>query len=266
MNSYVEITRPVTSIMGGLAAIMGLILSDTQSPILILFAFLAVLSFSGAGMVINDYYDLEIDKINAPHRPLPSGRISKRNALFYSALLFATGLFFSALLNIYCLLLALFNTVLEILYSRNFKRFFLLGNIIVSWFAASTFLFGALLTFNFRIVGLLAILTFLITMGREIFKCIQDTKGDKAMGLDTLPVAAGVGSAKDIARGFIASAVLLSPLPYLLGLFNTSYLTVISAGDVLLLYALYQDSPKITSMIKIAMFIALLAFLAGKFI
>jgi len=266
MNPYIKIIRPITSIMAGLAVIIGLILSGAQIPILFLYAFLAVFFLSGAGMVINDYYDLEIDKINAPHRPLPSGRISKKNALFYSIFLFMTGIFFSALLNIYCLILALFNTFLEILYSRNLKKFFLLGNVMVSWFAASIFLFGAFVTFDFRIIGLISLLTFLITMGREIYKCIEDTRGDRKMGLDTLPIAIGVDSAKDIARGFIASAILISPLPYVLGFLNISYLIVVSIGSILLLYALYQNSTKITMIIKIAMFIALSAFLFGKFI
>jgi geranylgeranylglycerol-phosphate geranylgeranyltransferase len=252
--------------MAGLAAIVGLILSGAQLSILFLYAFLAVFFLSGAGMVINDYYDLEIDKINAPHRPLPSGRISKKNALFYSILLFTIGIFFSALLNVYCLFLALFNALLEIFYSRNFKKIFLLGNIMVSWFSASTFLFGALLTFNFRIIGIISLLTFLITMGREIYKSIEDTKGDRKMGLDTLPIAVGVDSARDIARGFIASAILVSPLPYSLGFLNVSYLIIVSLGNILLLYALYQDSTKITMIIKMAMFIALLAFLFGKFV
>lgn len=264
MNPYLEITRPLSSILAGLAVIAGLIISDAPFSILFLYAFLAVFFISAAGMVINDYYDLKIDKINAPKRPLPSGRMSERAALFYTIFLFMAGLFFSALLNVYCFSLALFNVLLEIFYSRNFKKYFLIGNVIVSWMAASTFLFGALLTFNFRIVGILALLTFLVTMGREIFKSIKDLKGDRKMKLDTLPVAVGVDSAKKIAQGFIAAAVLLFPLPYFLGHLNIIYLKTASIAAVLFLYSLSQKPAKTVKIAMLAMFISLLAFLLGK--
>jgi len=251
--------------MGGLAVITGAIVSGAQVSILFLYAFLAGLFITGAGMVLNDYYDLEIDKINTPHRPLPSGRISQKNALFYSIGLFIIGLFFAALLNIYCLLLALFNIFLEFLYSRKFKRVFLVGNIMVSWFTASTFIFGALITFNLKIVGIMSLLAFLSNMGREIFKCIEDTKGDRKMKLDTLPIAIGINSAKQIAQGFIAGAIIFSPVPYLSGLLNMTYLRIVIISDILFLYSLSQNPTKTKKITKLAMIIVLLAFLLGKF-
>lgn len=265
MNPYIELIRPVTSLMAGLAVIIGAAVAGTQTSSLFLYAFSAVFFLTGAGMVLNDYYDLEIDKINAPHRPLPSGRVSQKNALFYSLSLFAVGLLFSALLNIYCLALGLLNCFLEFLYSKNFKRTFLFGNIIVSWLAASTFIFGALLTFDFRIVGIMSLLAFLSNMGREIFKCVEDTKGDRKLKLDTLPIAIGIDSAKQVARGLIASAVILSPLPYLSGLLNMTYLRIVSIGDILFLYSLSQEPTKTKRTTKLAMLIVLLAFLFGKF-
>ena len=265
MNPYIELIRPATSLMAGLAVIIGAAVAGAQTSSLFLYAFLAVFFLTGAGMVLNDYYDLEIDKINAPHRPLPSGRVSQKNALFYSLSLFAVGLLFSAFLNIYCLALGLLNGFLEFLYSRNFKRTFLFGNIIVSWLAASTFIFGALLTFDFRIVGIMSLLAFLSNMGREIFKCVEDTKGDKKLKLDTLPIAIGIDSAKQVARGLIASAVILSPLPYLSGLLNMTYLRIVSIGNILFLYSLSQEPTKTKKITKLAMLIVLLAFLFGKF-
>jgi len=217
-------------------------------------------------MVLNDYYDLEIDKVNAPKRPLPSGRVSPKKALFFSFSLFIIGISFALLLNVYCLLLALFNTLLEFLYSRNFKQVFLFGNVIVSWLAASAFLFGALMTFDFKIVGIVVLLAFLSNMGREIFKCIEDIKGDRKMRMDTLPVAVGINSAREIAQGFIAGAILLSTLPYLLGFLNRSYLTIVLIGDCLFFYSLFQNPTKAKNITKVAMFVVLLAFLVGKFI
>ena len=51
-----------------------------------------VMCFAGAANALNDVVDYEIDKINRPMRPLPSGFVKKRTALFISILLFSMGL------------------------------------------------------------------------------------------------------------------------------------------------------------------------------
>jgi len=249
--------------MAGLGAIIGAVASGLSPSVLFLYIFFAVFFVTCAGMTINDYYDVEIDKVNAPQRPLPSGRMSKRQAFVYSIILFSLGILFSAFLNVYCFLLAFLNSILEWIYSRNLKRMFLLGNITVSYFTASAFIFGALITFDFQIAGIIALLAFLANMGREIFKGIEDIKGDKRMKLDTLPIATGIDSAKEIAQGFIASAVLLSPLPYLSGLLNSFYFRLASIGNILLLYSLSQTPSRVKELTKIAMFIVMLAVLLG---
>lgn len=263
MNPYLEIIRPGTALLASLGAIIGAIVSGAPLSVFYFYIFWTVFLITGAGMVVNDYYDIEIDKINASHRPLPSGRISKKKALLYCVVLFMAGLALSSLLNIYCFFLAFLNSVLEVLYARNFKKRFLTGNVLVSYFTASTFLFGALITFDFRIIKIVALLAFLANMGREIYKAIEDIRGDKKMKLETLPIVSGVKSAREIAQGFIASAVLLSPLPYLSGLLTGTYLKVVSISNVLFLYSFSQTPKKIKDITKVAMFIVILAFLFG---
>jgi geranylgeranylglycerol-phosphate geranylgeranyltransferase len=261
MEAYFEIIRPSTSIIAGLGAVIGALVSGLPLSLAFFYVFLAVFYITAGGLVINDYYDFKIDKVNAPHRPIPSGRISRKNALRYSIALFLAGLFFSALLNVYCFLLALINTILQFVYSKHLKKTFLMGNTLVSWFAASTFIFGSLLTFDFKITWVIALLSFLANMGREIFKAIEDIKGDKKMKLDTLPIAVGIDSAKQIAQGFIASAVLLSPLPYLSGFLKVGYLKMVYLGDFLFLYSLSQTPTKTKGTTKLAMYIVILALL-----
>ena len=263
MKAFWEIIRPGTSFLAGLGAIIGAAISGLPFSILYLYIFLTVFFISSAGMVINDYYDIDIDKINTPHRPLPSGKIDKKSAFHYSIFLAFCGIFFSAFLNIYCFLLALLNSFLELFYSRKLKKSFLLGNVLVSWLTASTFIFGALITFDFKIIWIVALLAFLSNMGREIYKTIEDIKGDKKMKLNTLPIIVGIKEAKEIAQGFIASAVLLSPLPYLSGFLTSTYLRVISISNVLFLYSFSQHPNKIKLITKAAMFIVLLACLLG---
>ena len=75
MNPYIEILRPGNAIMGAIVVVLVAIIDKTFSlPILL--ATLAVFFETSAGNVINDYFDYQIDLINKPERPIPSGRIS----------------------------------------------------------------------------------------------------------------------------------------------------------------------------------------------
>ncbi len=261
MNAWIEIIRPATSLLAAIGAVVGAVIAGVPFSIDFVYVFLAVWFVAGAGMVINDYYDIEIDRINAPHRPLPSGRISRKNALSYSVFLFSLGLVFSAFLNIYCFVLVLFNGLIEFFYAKIYKKWWLFGNILVSWLAGSVFIFGGLITFDFRLIWIVSLLAFLSNMGREIFKAIEDVRGDRKMKLDTLPVSSGTKTAKEIAQGFIASAILFSNLPYLSGLLRASYLKIAALGNAIFFYSLYEKPNKVKLMTKIAMLIIVLAIL-----
>jgi geranylgeranylglycerol-phosphate geranylgeranyltransferase len=263
MNPYLEIIRPQTALIAGLGAVAGTIIAGAPFCTASIYIFLTVFLMTGAGMAINDYYDLEIDKINAPHRPLPSGKISRKTALMYSLFLFLSSLVFGTLTNVYCFGLALFNGLVEFFYAKTFKKWWLMGNIMVSWLAGSVFLFGGMVTFDFRLVTMLAGLAFLANMGREIFKTIEDIKGDKAMNLDTLPIASGIKNAQEIARSFICLAVILSPVPYFTGLLKISYLQIVFVSDLIFIYSLFQPATKAKTLAKIAMFLVLLAILVS---
>ena len=78
MNPYIEILRPGNAIMGAITIVLIALIDKTFSlPIIIAMA--AVFFETAAGNVINDYFDYNIDLINKPERPIPSGRISLKN-------------------------------------------------------------------------------------------------------------------------------------------------------------------------------------------
>lgn len=264
MNPYIEIIRPSISGMAAFGVLVGALVAGAQQVSLISYAIITGFVVSGAGVVLNDYYDYKIDKINAPHRPLPSGRMSKKTALIYSGILFAIGIVFAALINIYCILLVLLNTFLEFSYAKKLKQIAVIGNITDSWFVASTFIFGALITLDLRIVWILSLLAFLSNMGREITKCIEDIKGDKKFGLKTLPIITSVKFSKRIAQALVILAIILSFLPYYLGFFDIKYLVIVLIADALFLVSLFQDVKINQKTMKIAMVVALVAFLVGS--
>jgi geranylgeranylglycerol-phosphate geranylgeranyltransferase len=269
MLSYLEILRIPNAFMSIFAVIVTAILIGFYNPLQILFACLAIFLISGGGMVINDYFDYEADKINRPKRALPSNRISRNNALIYSLILLLTGDALAFFLNFQVLVIALFNTFLLVVYSWKLKKIILLGNFIVSWLSASVFLFVSLLSgFITATIFILFLLAFSSTIGREIAKTIEDVEGDKKIKARTLPIIAGKNFAAWIATIFIIFAVLFSPIPYIFNLLNIKYLFLITIADVIFLYscfALFISPKKSQKMMKIAMFIALIAFLIGTF-
>ncbi|MCX8190108.1 MAG: UbiA family prenyltransferase [Candidatus Diapherotrites archaeon] len=278
VRHYIEIIRPSDCLMASFAVLIGFLVAsggfvvhDFLMFLKLFFGMIAVFLFAAAGIVINDYFDYHIDKINAPHRPLPSGKIKRGHSLNYSYLLFSLGIFFAFLVsylspgNPWCLFLALINTALEIYYARNFKRMLLIGNFVDSWFVASSFLFGALIFGyeNLQAVSILALISFFANAGREVFGDIEDIAGDKKLGLKTLPIIYGEKIAKKIGSALILLAVIMSPLPWFFGLLKMPYLFAVLLADAIFLASLSVDPRKNQLLTKIAMVVALFAFVVG---
>jgi geranylgeranylglycerol-phosphate geranylgeranyltransferase len=272
-KGFFELLRAGNCAMAGFAAVIGsgiayTPVSDEISIFGIPLIFSSVFLITGAGNAINDFFDADIDAINKPMRPIPSGRVSKDFALLFSLLLFGTGIALSGFLNMICFVVALINSALLIIYARNLKRTVLVGNVCIGYLTGSTFLFGGAffgMPGIIRTTGLFG-LSMLATIAREIAKDIEDTCGDLAMGAATLPIRAGRKRAEYVASAVGMVAVLLSPLPYFTGL-SIWYLIVVGFADLCFLIAILRlirgDAAGSSRSFKQAMVVALAAFVAG---
>ncbi len=265
IESYWRIQRPANGIMAAVAVAIGYILvTGFSASTGLLIGMLSVFLIAGAGIVLNDCFDLEMDRINTPSRPIPSGKISEKNAFRYSAVLFVAGIALSSLVNIYCLALALLNSALEIAYAWKLKRIALAGNFTDSWFPASSFIYGAFAAGGASLVVVfIALLAFIANAGREIFGDIQDLKGDRKAGAKTLPVIAGEKTANYAATFLVLIAVFLSIVPWLFGLMNLPYLCIIIVADALFVYSVFQEPEKNQKFMRAAMVVSMAAFIAG---
>ncbi|HEY3361122.1 MAG TPA: geranylgeranylglycerol-phosphate geranylgeranyltransferase [Methanosarcina sp.] len=284
VRTYLELMRYKNCLMAGFASVIGTVIafyiltSDTLSSyspnkfpsFYSGLLFLAVFAIAGAGNAINDYFDVRIDSINRPERPIPSGRVKLKEALYFSYILFALGTLLAFLINPICGFIALFNSLLLIFYAKTLKSTPLLGNLSIGYLTGSSFLFGASV-FEFeglKSLFVLFLLAALAITAREIVKDIEDMEGDKMEGADTLPLRIGAKKASYLA-GFIGFlAVLFSPLPYFMSILGLRYLYLVLLADLGFLAAIYQllvrNNPTESSkMFKIAMFFALIAFIAG---
>lgn len=273
-KSYVELSRPGNSLMtAAFVGIVALVSGLLDLKIIMTAAAVATLLTAG-GNAINDYYDQDIDAINKPERPIPSKRVSAEMVHSYSVLLLLFGLLMSLFLNPLAIAITLFNIWLLWYYAAHLKQAGFVGNLAVSYLSASTFLFAAAVvaTMNGWIIGTaLAVCAFLVTLGREISKDMEDVKGDFSGGARTLPMVLGMKKSAVIAGAFLIVVVMLSFVPYLLGLFLWTYVPIILVADLIFLYSTVKifknPDPKtaanVQKLLKFGMFVALLAFILG---
>jgi len=274
VKPFLELIRPLNSFMAALAVLIGayiiggsIVLGSSDLYLGIIVTFL----ISGGGMVINDYFDRHIDTLNKPHRPIPSGKVSVNAALVYSLILFAVGIYISFFINIYCFILALINSILLVVYSYELKKVMLIGNMVVSYLVASSFLFGGLIFFGHKSLlglGILCLLAFLSNLSREIIKTIEDMKADRIGKVESLPLVYGEKTARKVASLLMALAIILAPLPYLLNILSEVYLGVVSIGIILFIFSILwnqRETPpeRVHKLMKFAMLACLLAFLLG---
>ncbi|MDP8220134.1 MAG: geranylgeranylglycerol-phosphate geranylgeranyltransferase [Candidatus Stygibacter frigidus] len=189
--SYLKIIRPFNLIFVGLCIAFGALypeyrIIDTWK---IISAILSGLLIAAAGYTVNDYYDIEIDRINKPERVLPSGSMKIKSAMIYSIILFLMGIIFSYFTgSVLCLLLAFINSMFLFLYARFFKREFIIGNFLVAYTSASCFIFGGIAGKNIANSLIIAFFAFFYTFLREIVKDLEDIKGDSQAGASTIAV------------------------------------------------------------------------------
>jgi geranylgeranylglycerol-phosphate geranylgeranyltransferase len=181
----------------------------------IFFAALAAFLVTGAGNVLNDFYDAELDKTAHPERPIPTGEVTLKSAWNFAMALFTGGLILAVLVNWICVIFALVNTGLLFTYERSLKAKGLSGNITISYLTASVFLFGGASIVSFVFVPILFLLALLANVSREITKDIEDMEAD-AVYRRTLPMIIGRSLAARTAGKYLKAAVVLSFLPLII--------------------------------------------------
>lgn len=272
-SPYITLVRPVNfAITAASIAVSCLLAGGTaaQAPV-ILFASLGGALIGAGGMVINDFFDLEIDRINRPERPLPSGAVAKFDALMFYAGLTGAGLIMSAYTTRTAFIIAFVAVPVIFLYSQRFKGTPLAGNLIVAGMTALAFIFGGAAVGNLTYAAMPAVFAFLINAGRELIKDMEDVDGDAAHGARTFPVLYGMDASARVAAGFIIAVILSTFVPYGIGLYGTAYLVIVNGVNAVLLYVLWSfrrdrtpaNLRRISTILKWVMVPGLAAIAAG---
>jgi len=277
IGGYLSLMRPVNCFMMGVAVVVGAALASPHdldiSWLDLVSGFVTGFALTGASMAINDYYDREIDAVNEPDRPIPSGLIKPKEALAFAFFLSFIGLAAAYLTNVFTFVIAVFAWLVFVVYTTVGKRSGLPGNFLVSTCVAIPFIYGSVVIVGEVRLNVLvfACMAFLSNTGREITKGIVDVKGDEMQDVKTLAVRYGEKNAAIAAAIFYLLAVFVSPIPWFLELVSFWFIPLVAVTDwglvassvmVLKDYS-RENARKIKNSVLLWFIIGLFAFIAG---
>lgn len=268
MNKYLELFRLENGIIGIVGIVVAAFIAAGNGIVdhvgNIALACVITICFIAGGNSINDYVDREVDKVAHPDRPIPSGRLEPKKALYAGII----SLLLSCVLSIFLdwwasTVIVIIAVALMLGYELFLKQRGFVGNITIAVLTGMVFLLGGSITGNIEASYEVACMAALVTVGREITKDIEDMEGDE--GRHTLPMLIGKRNAGIIAAIFFIAGPILSIKPMIDGTFSNLYYTVIIA-DAMFIYTafiLFSNPHRAQKMAKLAMVVALVAFVLG---
>jgi geranylgeranylglycerol-phosphate geranylgeranyltransferase len=268
------ILRPINFIITFFAVIISgsIYSSGGRLELKIILAAFAMAFACSAGNIINDIYDLEIDKINKPKRVLPEQILSITNAKLLYFLFFSAALILGALNGMFSFAFILFVEVVIFLYSDTLKKIVLIGNVVVAMLTASALIYGTLIAGNLSAGLIPAIFAFFVNFIRELIKDMEDLEGDTLYSIITFPIKYGMINASRLIYGLIITVIIITALPFYLNIYKVEYFIIIMViVNPIFVYVikLMQESKdknnlnKASSLIKLNMVFGLLAILLG---
>ncbi len=277
IKGAIQIFRPELPFAAGICVVIGELLALGEFPPLrlVLLGFACGFFLSGSALITNDYFDLEVDRINAPQRPLPSGLLTPAEVMALGILAGLIGLAAAWALNPLALGFSLLVWVLGFLYNWKLKAMGIWGNLIVCASVAMTFVLGGIgvgQSLN-KLVWLFGLIAFFFDLAEEIAGDAMDAEGDRKRGSRSIAIQRGKQAALHLSAFFFGLVVLLTLLPLAWGALGLSYLLPIALLDLLIIFfvARLLKSPSIAEgrrwmrALYLSGSFGLLAFLVGSF-
>jgi geranylgeranylglycerol-phosphate geranylgeranyltransferase len=168
-----------------------------------------------AACAINDYWDVDKDRIDHPERPLPSGRLSTKQVWWTAVVVFGCAVLAAIPLGIDCWLLVVFNTVLLWNYSHLLVCNGIFANFIVAAVAAGIVFLGSLVANRPGALLYPIYFVFFYSLAKEIIWDVHDAAGDRSQGILTVANVWGKKIAFAIAWGLIGMLILSIPIALL---------------------------------------------------
>lgn len=252
VKAFLSIIRPQNCFIGSLTVIAGFLMGYRQDPFLnlfntlpvLVFAFITYFTVAAGSNVVNDIYDIEIDKINRPHRALPSGRMTIMQAWSYVALLSTIGVLFALFTGPFSTIIVLAFVVIGYAYAARVKTWGLAGNFMVAFSFAFGVIYGSFvyaeqtLRYIIPLPSWLFFLTaFMILQARETIKGAEDVEGDQIRDVRTIARVYGYGAAAGVAAILNLIGVVCYMLVWILNFASWDLWPLLVLGSAIVLGA-----------------------------
>jgi 4-hydroxybenzoate polyprenyltransferase len=259
LGAYLDFARPFTLFPPALGVLSGAVTAwgaGHSRPSLgwalvlpVVWGTLMAAVLNAASNAINQIYDLNIDRVNKPRRPLPSGRLSRTEAWSFTMAAFVVAWVLAWLAapggRRECFVIVAFTSVLVWAYSApplRTKRHGVWANVTIAiprglllkvagWSTVKTVL-GAEPWYIGAIFGL-------FILGASSTKDFADIEGDQADGCQTLPILYGVKAAAWMIAPFFVLPFLLIPIGVSSGILTGNPVLLMILGPALVLYGCY---------------------------
>jgi len=223
--AHIEASRPYTVIWCGLVSLAGACIAFGEFPPLataVLVTFIPMMGWI-AGLYLTDFFDRKLDLIQKPHRPIPSGRIHKNEALVIGGVFATLGFLLAFILGLYNVLLVFPVAVLVFTYAKFTKSQGILGNINRGTVIIAAYFFGVFSTGQSiesipLYIWLISIMFFVHDTNSNLIGAIRDMWGDKKGECKTIPVKYGIKKSMQIS--LVLSIIYMSMTVVLINNFN----------------------------------------------
>lgn len=214
--AVIILIRPINCLSASIGVLIGGYINSRIGNTELWLASLIAGIITAFGNITNDYFDIEIDRINKPYRILPSEKLSSQHALRIGIVLSLVAILLGFYLGWLMGLVALLMVVMAFLYSWKLKKSFLIGNIIISLMTALTFFYGTLLNGKIGHAWIPALIVLFFMFAREILKTVEDIPGDARVGARTIAILWGKSRALSTFAIFAIIVAFMIPIPWVI--------------------------------------------------
>lgn len=274
---HIKLFRPLNLLTSVFAmAVCASILDGLDNTKILFITICVVVCYNAAANAYNDVIDYKTDMINRPKRPIVTGHVKSKTAMFFAILLFVVGSVFALELNKMAQFIAIGLALpVLIIYSKFLKGTPLIGNATVAFILALAFIFSGAAFDNINVMIIPACLAFGLTFIRELVKDMADIEGDSKAGLNTFPVRFGLNRSGNIA---IASAFIIglaSIVPFANGFYGLPYFIILVFGveiPLVMIVLSFLKGPvvkrakRFTEVLKFSTIMGLMAFFIDNYV
>lgn len=188
-------------------------------------SFVIIILLWFGGIILNDYYDYKVDSITDPYRPIPSGKIARKEVLLISIFSMSIAFLLSLSISINLSIITAIIIILAILYDFKFKKMGLIGSLCFGLIEGMSFMIGVYMVGGLNILILLVLISIiLLHTGVNMIGAIKDIEGDKKTGNFTVPVRYGVNITTMLVLFFLLLSLIVAYIPAKLNLLNLRYM------------------------------------------